>query len=66
MKKVLWPPLAYLNKVEEYEKKLVNVPTSPERNCNIHHDDTAIQPIYLKDIILTSLILMHAYYLFCK
>ena len=45
---------------------VVNVPTSPERKCNIHVYDTALQPIYPRDIILTSLVLVHAGYLFCN
>ena len=44
----------------------VDVPTSPERKSNIHVYNTALQPIYLRDIILTSLVLVHAGYLFCN
>ena len=32
--------------------------------CNIHIYNTALQPIYRMDIILTSLVLVHAGYLF--
>ena len=45
---------------------VVDVPTSSERKFNIHVNDTALQPIYPRDIILTSLILVHAGYLFCN
>ena len=45
---------------------MVDVPTSPERKCNIHVYDTALQPIYPRDIILASLVLVHAGYLFCN
>ena len=45
---------------------VVDVPTSPERKCNIHVCDTALHPIYPRDIILTSLVLVHAGYLFCN
>ena len=45
---------------------VVDVPTSPRRKCNIHVYDTALQPIYPRDIILTSLVLVHAGYLFCN
>ena len=44
---------------------MVDVPTSPKRKCNIHVYDTALQPIYPKNIILTHLVLVHAGYLFC-
>ena len=47
--------------------QVVDVPTSPERKCNIHVYDTALQPLYPRDvIILTSLVLVHAGYLFCN
>ena len=39
---------------------------SPERKYNIHVYDTALWPIYPRDIILTSLVLVHAGYLFCN
>ena len=45
---------------------MVDVRTSPERMCNIHVYDTALQPIYPRDIILASLVLVHAGYLFCN
>ena len=45
---------------------VVDVPTSPERKCNIHVYDTARQPINPRDIILTGLVLVHAGYLFCN
>ena len=44
---------------------LVDVRTSRERKFNIHVYDTALQPIYPRDIILTSLVLVHADYLLC-
>ena len=53
---------------QRYPAKLlipvVDVPASPERKCNIH--DTALQPINPNNIILTSLVLVHAGYLFCN
>ena len=45
---------------------VVDAPTSPERKCNIHVYDTALQPINHRDIILTSLVLVHAGYLLCN
>ena len=42
----------------------VDVPTSLEGKCNIC--DTALQPMYHRDINFTSLIFMHAGYLFCN
>ena len=45
---------------------VVDVPTSSERKWNIHVYDTALQPIYQRDVILMSLVLVHAGYLFCN
>ena len=41
---------------------MINVLTSPRRKCNIYGATTFI----LKDSILTSLVLVHAGYLFCN
>ena len=40
--------------------------TSPESKCNIHVYDTALYYIYPRNIILTSLVFVHAGYLFCN
>ena len=45
---------------------MVDVTSSPYRKCNINIYDTAQQPIYLRFIMPTSLVLVHADYLFCN
>ena len=45
---------------------VIDVLTSPERKCNIHVYNTALQPIHPREIILTSYFLTHAGYLFCN
>ena len=44
----------------------VDISTSIERKCNMHIYEIALQPIYCRDIILKSLVLVHAGYLFCN